>query len=207
MQYVHRIINEYLYKQEPDLLEFAAYLVKQIEEKLERVSQQFAGQYRPMVFGCENPDENKILQTRLQSSFKYFYDICYNTIEGILGLKPLNITNNRVSQQLTNAFEALELSYKMKAYCFKSLQKTGFTIENYLQAKRKSSLYKLPVNKLQLLNERKKTEKNNSYRPWDEEQEEELLMLHHEGYNTKEIAAKLERTPVAIRSRLKRLLS
>lgn len=185
-----RVVDEYLYKDQSDLLMLLKSVYPTVQNELISVANKFEHQYVTLVNDSTDFEHDKVLQERIFAACKYYYTKLNEIFGTIFSSTKIQIGNHTVSQQYNNSLEALQQSYKTKAGIFKRLSETPFSVTNYLSAKAKAELSVFYINnKVQKeSNKKKKTEKKTEKKA-KVDTKEISFKLFKEGSSIKEIAA------------------
>lgn len=136
-QYFTRVIDEHLYRQQPELLALCKAAQERLGPEIATVGRNFGHQYRTLL-----QDEPK-LQERISAAATYFRDRLVDIFLEVTRHCRITIGNQQTAQQYGNALDAFQLSLMIKARIFQTLTKTPFSITTYLSAKAKAALNEL----------------------------------------------------------------
>jgi uncharacterized protein YpbB len=168
MQYLLRVVNEHLYKAQPQLLEIIQAALSKVETEIVDVSLKFQQQYAMLMqqSGTSFANNDK-LQERLRAAMTYFHTKLHEHLDPVILRTKVVINNKQVATQYNNALDAFMLSYKLKVGIFSRLKDQDFSIRDYLTAKAKAVLDEVKVDSENEKVERtaKKTAKKKEEKP------------------------------------------
>ena len=168
MQYLLRVVNEHLYKAQPQLLEIIQAALSKVETEIVDVSLKFQQQYAMLMqqSGTSFANNDK-LQERLRAAMTYFHTKLHEHLDPVILRTKVVINNKQVSTQYNNALDAFMLSYKLKVGIFSRLMDQDFSIRDYLTAKARAVLDEVKVDEKNEKVERttKKTAKKKEEKP------------------------------------------
>jgi hypothetical protein len=207
MQYLLRVVNEHLYKAQPQLLEIIQAALSKVETEIVDVSLKFQQQYAMLMqqSGTSFANNDK-LQERLRAAMTYFHTKLHEHLDPVILRTKVVINNKQVSTQYNNALDAFMLSYKLKVGIFSRLMDQDFSIRDYLTAKARAVLDEVKVDEKNEKVERttKKTAKKKEEKPKKEkiDTKEITYKMFREGKSIADIAKERSVTKGTIENHL-----
>ena len=186
-EHLMRVVNEHLYKAQPELLETLQAALPPVEKDVVEVSQKFQHQYVSLMQQSGHTfAHNEKLQERLKAAMNYFDTKLHELLDPVIPRTKMVINNKQVTTLYNNALDAFMLSYKLKVGIFSRLKDQGFTIRDFLSAKAKAALDEVAVEKDKV----KKAKKEKEEKPKKEKVDTRGLTfkMFRDGKSIKEIA-------------------
>lgn len=135
MHYVHRILQEHLYRFHEDLIEKYAEAMNAFDNSINAVATTFRSQYTRLATSSPDPREDTNLDERIRKGARYFADGLTNILKVLLKESIFKITNQAVAKQYNGALETLTETYRVKTSLLFLTAEHGFNISTYLNDK------------------------------------------------------------------------
>lgn len=202
-EHLMRVVNEHLYKAQPQLLKTLQEVLPQFDTQVVDVAQKFQRQYTALMqqSGTSFGHDPK-LQERLKAAMAYFDEKLHGLLDPLIPLTKVVINNKQVVTQYNNALDAFMLSYKLKVGIFSRLQDQGFSIRGFLSAKAKAALDEVTVEEDKVKVKKAKKEKEAKPKKEKVDTRANTFKLFREGKSIKEIATERSLTVGTIENHL-----
>lgn len=202
-EHLMRVVNEHLYKAQPQLLKTLQEVLPQFDTQVVEVAQKFQRQYTALMqqSGTSFGHDPK-LQERLKAAMTYFDEKLHGLLDPLIPLTKVVINNKQVVTQYNNALDAFMLSYKLKVGIFSRLQDQGFSIRGFLSAKAKAALDEVTVEEDKVKVKKAKKEKEAKPKKEKVDTRANTFKLFREGKSIKEIATERSLTVGTIENHL-----
>ena len=202
-EHLMRVVNEHLYKAQPQLLKTLQEVLPQLDTQVVDVAQKFQRQYTALMqqSGISFSQDPK-LQERLKAAMTYFDEKLHGLLDPLIPLTKVVINNKQVVTQYNNALDAFMLSYKLKVGIFSRLQDQGFSIRGFLSAKAKAALDEVTVEEDKVKVKKAKKEKEAKPKKEKVDTRANTFKLFREGKSIKEIATERSLTVGTIENHL-----
>ena len=202
-EHLMRVVNEHLYKAQPQLLKTLQEVLPQLDTQVVDVAQKFQRQYTALMqqSGISFSHDPK-LQERLKAAMTYFDEKLHGLLDPLIPLTKVVINNKQVVTQYNNALDAFMLSYKLKVGIFSRLQDQGFSIRGFLSAKAKAALDEVTVEEDKVKVKKAKKEKEAKPKKEKVDTRANTFKLFREGKSIKEIATERSLTVGTIENHL-----
>lgn len=202
-EHLMRVVNEHLYKAQPQLLKTLQEVLPQLDTQVVEVAQKFQRQYTALMqqSGISFSHDPK-LQERLKAAMTYFDEKLHGLLNPLIPLTKVVINNKQVVTQYNNALDAFMLSYKLKVGIFSRLQDQGFSIRGFLSAKAKAALDEVTVEEDKVKVKKAKKEKEAKPKKEKVDTRANTFKLFREGKSIKEIATERSLTVGTIENHL-----
>lgn len=194
MRYVHRILQEHLYKLHGDLIDRYANALSVFDRSVNGVAMTFRSQYTRLAAMSPDPREDRGIDERVRKGAQYFADELTNILKCLIKDSKILIANQAVAKQYKGALEALAETFRIKTSLLSLTCEHGFGISSYLNDKAFCMLGDVPVPKKKV-----KEEKESTY--------DITLRLLKEGKSVKEIAKIREMSIGTIEGHLAKLVA
>lgn len=202
-EHLMRVVNEHLYKAQPELLEALQATLSPMEKDVVEVSQKFQHQYTSLMQQSGLTfAHNEKLQERLKAAMNYFDTKLHELLDPVIPRTKVVINNKQVTTLYNNALDAFMLSYKLKVGIFSRLKDQGFTIRDFLSAKAKAALDEVTVEKDKVKVKKAKKEKEEKPKKEKVDTRANTFKLFREGKSIKEIATERSLTVGTIENHL-----
>lgn len=194
--YLTRVVDEHLYSSYPQYLQLLKDTAPQLDTHIMSVALKFQNQYAALMQQSANYAKDEHLQERLKAASQYFLDEIHTLLDPVIAGSKLQIGNKTVVTQYNNALDAFTLSYKIKKGIFGRMLTERFTVKSYLEAKAKSVLDEIGVQKKETKKEEKKSKgqidpETGLEKPKKQkiDTKAETFRMYREGMSIKDIAA------------------
>ena len=132
LNYVTRIIDEHLYKQQPDLLKAYKQSRDGFKENVTDVANKFQLQIDNIVY------DNTRLQERVRKGCAYFRQTLRDLLSDLLMKSEIMIDNKVISKRYTDNLYLLREAYHSVTLTLELVEENGFDIQSYLDYKAQS---------------------------------------------------------------------
>ncbi len=203
-----RIFAEFFFRTQSSLKQLHDRTLLDLRQRVIEV----AGKWRQMIqqMPFEHLHDEEFLE-RVKRSAAYFEDtLNYLLTKPLESSEKMEVTNKQAKKRLDNTLPDLRQAWLSRRYLLAKIAEQGFTISTYLKEKQLSLLDAIDESSIKPKRERKQkvkkdSDNGNAFLRWTAEADDQLTLLYHKGYNTRELSESLGRTPNAIRLRLKKL--
>lgn len=131
LNYVVRVLEEHLAKQQPELTQAWKEAAQQFEENVYKVSMKFHVQLQRTM---ADPSSAPVLNERIQKGTAYFVEQLYLLDDLNEQTKP-EIGNKTVKKQFQNAIDTFRLDFQTKTLTLELVGEHGFSVKTYLRDK------------------------------------------------------------------------
>ncbi len=203
-----RIFAEFFFHSQSSLKQLHDRTLLDLRQRVIEVAGKWQQMIRQMPF--ENLHDEEFLE-RVKRSAAYFEDTLNYLLTKPLEMSgKMEVTNKQAQKRLDNTLPDLRQAWLSRRYLLAKIADQGFTISTYLKEKQLSLLDAIDESTIKPKRERKQKVKKdadngNAFLRWSSEADDQLTLLYHKGYKTRELSELLGRTPNAIRLRLKKL--
>jgi hypothetical protein len=134
LNYVTRILDEHLYKQQPDLLKAYKKSCDEFKSKVTDVANKFQQQIDSIY------TDKVLLQERVKKGCTYFGDTIRSLLSDLLSKSDIRIENKTILKRYTDNLFLLRQSYYSASITLELVEEKGFDIRSYLDFKAQSML-------------------------------------------------------------------
>lgn len=140
LNYVVRLMEEYLYKIYPNRVNAAKRMCIAVNEQLTMVGINFQRQIHQLMPLAEDFEHNTLLQERFMKGNNYYLDKTADLLQDFIDEGLPEIDNKTHKEQLDREFQLLEADYTMKMTLFTRFSTKGFSLNDYWDAKAIASM-------------------------------------------------------------------
>lgn len=204
MQYVHRVLQEHLYRNHDGLIRQYETVLQQFDADMIQVAAKFRSQYLMLASQTQNPAEDDRLHERIGKGSVYFEEKLRALLPELLKNSKIDIGNKAVEKQYKGALEMLVLSYETELKLLHRVMDHGFSIPTFLNDKAFCMLDDIDEKPKKTS---RKSKKEKVEKPEKVDTREVTLRLLNEGKSVKEIAELRELGVPTIENHLAALVS
>jgi hypothetical protein len=133
--HIIRILDEYLYRLYPLLLEQYKETSNMFKPRISKVADSFKTQYSKMVIDAEDYASNPVLDKRIIAGAHYFQEELEILFATLLDETKIETDNKKVQKKFTEAFVLLKETVYIKQKTLALTEKDGFSVSAYLKNK------------------------------------------------------------------------
>lgn len=131
-----RIIDEHLYRIYPKLLQRFKETAPLLQSEVCDVAPRFCAQCASIMATSEDYEHDVVLAERIRKACQYFEEKTFGFLNQLLtDAKQLTSDNQKVNEQLQEAFETVRNAYYLKVNLLRFVLLNGFTVATYLKRK------------------------------------------------------------------------
>lgn len=130
-----RLLDEYLYRLYPKLLEQFKERHLRFGNEIEKISSRFQMQYSTIIMETADYSTNPRLQERIKAGAGYFLDKTEEIIFSLIRETTIETDNKDVKKRLTDAYDSLCELLEVKTGVLKHAKEEGFSVTAYLKRK------------------------------------------------------------------------
>lgn len=135
LNYVVRLMDEHATREFPIRVSRAKTMAEAVMQHLTKVGGSFGNQIHQLMPLAEDYQHNPQLQERVNKGVIYFLDKTAELMQEFIDQGCPPIGNQTFFEQMDREFDALKVEYNAKMQCFTRFVKSGFSLDEYWNAK------------------------------------------------------------------------